>query len=83
MQAGGGGLTRTITDSTGPLHSYNTLLAMVHLREHCDAVILKGNGDLLNDVMPNGGGSGGGGGVTMADVNDRVGETRRCGLSAA
>jgi hypothetical protein len=67
---GGGGVTKTITDSTGPLHSFNTLLAMVHLREYCDAVILKGNGDLLADAMPSGNPTSTAS-ATMADVNDR------------
>ncbi|GMH58191.1 hypothetical protein TrVE_jg14299 [Triparma verrucosa] len=64
----GGGMEKFITDSTGPLYSYNTLLALVHLREYCDAVILKGNGDLLKTVLPTVGVKT----ATMSDINDRV-----------
>ena len=40
----------SVTDSTGPLHSYNTILTLVHLRENCDAVIMKANGEVLGDA---------------------------------
>ena len=40
----------SVTDSTGPLHAYNSILTLVPLREFADAVIMKSNGEVRSCV---------------------------------
>ena len=58
----------TVTDSTGPLHSYNSLLALVYLQQFTDGVILRSNSDVMRDVKSLSGISE----VKMFDVNNRI-----------
>jgi len=57
-----------VTDSTGPLHSYNSLLAMVYLQRYADGIIMRGNNDVMNEVKSMGNMKD----VRMKDINDRI-----------